>query len=69
MARARTTFGERMKDARKASGWTQARLASRMGVTVDTIRRWESGQAQPKVDDAVAIAQWLGVDGRKLVGV
>lgn len=38
---------EEIKDLRKELGITQQELADRLGLTVDTIRSWESGYRNP----------------------
>jgi ribosome-binding protein aMBF1 (putative translation factor) len=40
----RTTFGNRLRTARKRFGWTLAQLAERSGVSITTISRAERGQ-------------------------
>lgn len=38
---------ERIRDLRRKRGWTQARLARQLGVSVTTVSRWETGSTQP----------------------
>lgn len=37
----------RIKEFRKRYKWTQQRLASKVGVAVATVVRWEKGVSQP----------------------
>lgn len=41
-------FGKRLKAARKAAGFTQARLGEFMDVDGVTVARWESGEFLPR---------------------
>ncbi|MGF0257279.1 helix-turn-helix domain-containing protein [Rhodococcus erythropolis] len=62
-----TQFGEMIKDARRELGWSQRMLAIRLqraGLKIDpsAITRIETGQREPKLTEAVAIADMLGLD-------
>lgn len=37
----------RVKELRQRLGWTQARLAAKLGVEVTTVQNWEHGRARP----------------------
>jgi transcriptional regulator with XRE-family HTH domain len=37
----------KIRDARRAKGWTQAVLADRIGVFARTVQRWEAGEPPP----------------------
>jgi len=55
--------------ARRAElGMSQAQLASAAGVDTRQIRRYESGEQQPMLSVAVAIAQTLGITVGELAG-
>lgn len=49
--------------------WTEADLARKSGVSVQTIRNWECDRSQPTVDKLRAVAQALGVGMDQLVKV
>ncbi len=55
------TFGDRMTGAREAAGLSQADLARRMGVKVQTIRAWENDQSEPRANKLQMLAGMLGV--------
>ena len=60
-------FGEMLKTARADLGWSQRRLAEvlqKSGLKIDpsAITRIETGQREPKLTEAVAIANLLGLD-------
>lgn len=62
-----TQFGEMIKEARRELGWSQRMLAVRLqraGLKIDpsAITRIETGQREPKLTEAVAIADMLGLD-------
>ena len=38
---------EEIKALREKRGWTQARLARHLGVSVTTVSRWETGHYRP----------------------
>lgn len=41
-------FGERLKHLRKSQGLSQAKIAEKLGVSVNAVCRWEKGETQPK---------------------
>lgn len=51
--------GSELKFARKAMGLTQAELASHLGVTTETIRRWETGKEECKRQTRLAVLRLL----------
>ena len=63
------TFGERLRVIRKRRGMTQADLARALGVTVQTIVRYESLRLEEvRPARLAAIAAALGVEERELTG-
>ena len=50
---------------RRGMGWTQAELAERVGVNINTVRAWEKG-AQPRPRHLQALAQAFGATGFEL---
>ena len=56
------TFGEKVKELRTRKGLSQEDLASKTGVTVRTVRNWETGGKYPRSRDLYAkLADALGV--------
>lgn len=43
------TLGKRIKEARRVRGWTQARLAEKLGISQPNISDWERGKKSPRV--------------------
>ena len=40
-------LSEDLKYLRKTKGWTQEELSRRLGVTLNTVQRWEMGKTKP----------------------
>jgi transcriptional regulator with XRE-family HTH domain len=55
------TFGQRLKEARKARGLSQEELAWRSGVSLATISGWECGYNRPTLVPAILVADVLDV--------
>ncbi len=50
-------IGKRIKDLREAAGLKQTQLAGHLGVTPNTVSRWESGIYQPSLADLDRMAR------------
>ena len=59
-------FGERLKEQRKAAGFTQADLAEKLNI--QTVSKWERGISEPDISQLGELAQALGVTLEKLCG-
>lgn len=60
-SRGRVTFGERLKQAREAAGYSQGDLAGVVGLTTrQAISAIESGRVEPKRDVIAKLAAALG---------
>lgn len=55
------SFSDRLKEARKKSGFTQKQLADELGVTPAMIAQYETGKRQPKSETLTKIAEALKV--------
>lgn len=53
--------GDRIKEARKAKGWTQSSLAEKSGVATITISQYETGKRKPRIEQLEAISNALEV--------
>ena len=62
------TFAERLVVLRKRAGFKQEDLASEVGVSIDTIRRWEGEKQEPRLGELIRIADALGVRINELAG-
>lgn len=56
-----------LRDARRARGWTQARLAERAGVGRETVVRLERGARPPTGDTVFRLEAALDLQSRRLV--
>ena len=62
------TFGERLKELRKAAGITQTGLAETLNVHPQTVSKWERGLSEPDISQLGELAAALGVTLEKLCG-
>lgn len=60
-------MGEKILRLRKARGWSQEELASRLGVTRQAVGRWESGTAKPDADKIIDLCDLFGVSADYLL--
>ena len=54
-------FGERLQNAREASGMSPEAMANRLGVKTETIEHWEAGKVQPRANRLQTLASLLNV--------
>lgn len=52
-----SNWRDRVRDIRKARGWTQKRLAQEIGCCPGTVSRWETGKGQPGAKNAKVLEQ------------
>jgi transcriptional regulator with XRE-family HTH domain len=65
-----TTFGQRLKALRQALGLSQADLAERCGLKLDSVQNWEGKRgAEPRLSALVQLAEGLGVSLDVLAGI
>ena len=60
-------FSKRLKTLRKKAGLTQEKLAELTNVHEITVRRWESEERQPRVDEIKKLANALNVTEDELL--
>lgn len=60
-------FNERLRTIRKEHGLTQAELAEKAGIAVNSVRLYESGKVIPKLDTIAKIARAMGLYAGDLV--
>lgn len=60
MALAPEEVGQRIRQARKAKGWTHERLAREMEVGLRTVQRWQDGDL-PRLGTLMRLAEVLDV--------
>ena len=52
---------EKLTQARKAAGLTQADVAARLNVSRQAVSRWESGQSKPSTEKLLALGELYGM--------
>lgn len=62
-------FGENLKKLRQDRNLTQERLADFLGVSFQTISKWERGDNYPDITTLPEIASFFNVTVDKLLGV
>ena len=63
------TIGENIRNYRKKNDLTQEAFADRLGVTYQSVSRWENGATYPDLELIPAIANILGVTVDELLGM
>lgn len=63
------TIGENIRNFRKKNDMTQEALAERLGVTYQSVSRWENGTTYPDIELLPAIAELLSVTVDELIGM
>lgn len=63
------TIGENIRNFRKKNDLTQEALADRLGVTYQSISRWENGTTYPDLELLPAIAETLSITLDELLGM
>lgn len=54
-------LGEKLTQARKTAGLTQADVAAKLNVSRQAVSRWESGQSKPSTEKLLALGALYGV--------
>lgn len=61
------TFSEKLLDLRRRAGLSQEQLADQLGVTRQSVSKWESGTAAPELSKLVALSDLFSVSVDYLV--
>ena len=56
----RVTLGERIKNQRSRAGLSQERVAELVGVSRQSVTKWESGQSAPSTENLFKLAEIFG---------
>lgn len=62
-------FGKRIIDLREKSGLSQEEICSKLGVTQQTLSRYEKGQRQASLDFVVSASKYFNVSTDYLLGI
>lgn len=60
---------ERIKQARKSAMLSQSQLAQALGISFMTIRRWESGEISPRLNEIQQLSKVLNISIEYLIGL
>lgn len=63
------TIGENIRKFRKKNDLTQEEFADRLGVTYQSVSRWENGTTYPDLELLPALSEILSVTVDKLIGM
>ncbi len=69
MPEEKNVIGEKMKYYRKLRGMLQEDLAAASGINISTIKKYESGHRNPKMDQIIKIADALNVSANAFLGL
>lgn len=61
-------LSEKILQSRKALGLSQEQLAEQVGVSRQSISKWETGQSAPELDKLVTLSQVFGISTDELLG-
>lgn len=62
-------FAEHLTVLRKQRGWSQEELGNQVGVTRQTVSKWEMGQSTPELEKLVELSRLFGMSIDQLVGL
>lgn len=62
-------LNENIRNHRRKLDWTQEQLAERLGVSFQSVSRWENGTSMPDIELIVTMAQVFGCTVDELLGV
>ena len=65
----KSMIGENIQHLRKIKNWTQEALAEKLGVSRQTIAKWESGESAPDLAMAGALSRELDVSLDEMTSV
>ena len=61
------TFSEKLSELRRSKGWSQEQLGEKLGVTRQTISKWELGSTTPEMEKLAAISDLFGITTDELI--
>ena len=62
------TFGDKLSALRREQNYTQEQLADLLGVSRQSVSKWESGQSTPDLEKLVQLADYFQVSTDYLLG-
>ena len=61
------TFAEKLMELRKQKGWSQEELGEKLGVTRQTVSKWELALTTPEMEKLAAISDLFGITTDELI--
>lgn len=61
------TIGERLYNLRKEKGLSQEDLANELGVSRQTVSKWETGESSPDFDKIIPLCEFYGITSDELL--
>lgn len=61
------SFSEKMMALRRSKGWSQEQLGEKLGVTRQTVSKWELGSTTPEMEKLAAISDLFGITTDELI--
>lgn len=55
------SLGGKITELRRQKGWSQENLAEKLGVTRQSVSKWESGASVPDLDKIIGLSELFGV--------
>lgn len=55
------SLGDKIAELRRQKGWSQENLAEKLGVTRQSVSKWESGSSIPDLDKIIGLSELFGV--------
>ena len=62
------SLGDKLYELRKKQGLTQEEAAEKLGVTRQTVSKWETDQSAPELEKLMALAELFSVSTDELLG-
>lgn len=62
-------FAEHLMTLRKQRGWSQEELGDQIGVTRQTVSKWEMGQSTPELEKLIELSKLFHISIDRLVGL
>lgn len=63
------TFGERLQEIRRERGISQSQLAQDIGVSRQSLSKWENDITKPEVENLICLSRYYGISIDNLLGV
>ena len=60
-------LADKITDLRKKNGWSQEELAGKLGVSRQSVSKWENGIVDPSTSNLLALAKLYGISAEALL--